>query len=139
MLKWCNWLSNMKEVKPKAKKINDTMLKAQVFILVGISGLIINSQKNHLHDTKISGTIGKLSYSKGKNDNNEHYTTLKIDNRDYKLTFTSALGNEFSFIDVARVGDTVFKASNNDTLFVKRIGFNSGRDLPFIVRGYIVK
>ena len=49
----------------------------------------------------------------------------------------AASGNEFSFIDVARIGDTVFKAKNNDTLFVTRAGFNADVRFPFIVKKYI--
>jgi|GEM_PF-5520883 len=115
------------------------MLKAHIYVLTAISTLMISPQKNDLHNTRISGTIEKLSFSIEEHKNSDHYTTLKVGNRIYRLIITSASGNEFSFIDVARVRDTIFKAQNNDTLFVKRVGFNSNIRLPFIAKGYIAK
>jgi hypothetical protein len=101
--------------------------------------ILIGCKSNDLYNSKINGTIEKLSYSVGNQVNSKNYTTLKINNREYKLTISSASGNEFSFIDVARTGDTVFKAKNNDTLFVTRAGFDTDVRFPFIVKEYISK
>ena len=114
------------------------MLKGQVYIVVVISALIICFQKNDLYSSKITGTIEKLSYPIGK-QGSKNYTILKINNKEYRLSILSASGNEFSFMDVARNGDTVFKAKNSDTLFVIRRGFNDNVHFSFIVKEYISK
>ena len=119
--------------------VNLIAMKKSLLLLVGIIIIVtasINCKNNDLHNSKISGVIQKCSYSIGKRGNRKHYTTISINNTEYKVTVVPAAGSEFTFLDVARVGDTVFKASNNDTLFLTRAGSNGDPLFPFIVKTY---
>ena len=110
--------------------------RAQIYGIAIVLASNINCKTNGLHNLEIKGTIDKLSYSNSKQRNNNNYTTISINKTEYKIKITSAPGNEFSFIDVARNGDSVFKASNSDTLFLTRIGYDGVPRFPFIVKSY---
>jgi hypothetical protein len=110
--------------------------RAQFYGISIVLALNIGCKSNDWHSSKISGTIEKCSYSI---DNKNHYTYFKIKQQEYKIIITSAPGNEFSFMDIARNGDTVFKGPNSDTLFVTRAGFSGDVRFPFIVKQYTSK
>jgi hypothetical protein len=132
----------------KRKRVVNQSLKSNIVMcqriktyvaLIFLTLILIGCKRNDLYNSKINGIIEKLSYSVGHQANSKNYMTLKINNREYKLTIASALGNEFSFLDVARTGDTVFKAKKNDTLCVTRAGSNPDVRFRFIVKEYISK
>lgn len=66
-----------------------------------------------LHEANIKGKIDLLSEI-------NNYWTIEVNNVKYNFKANSLPGNEFNFKDVARMGDTVIKSHDSDTLYLRR-------------------
>jgi|GEM_PF-3974600 len=105
-------------------RVNLSVMKKAIFIsiffiIICITTLIVikaeRTTRYDLHSAKINGTMD-MYYSY------RNRTLIIVRDVKYKIIATLVSDNEFSIDDIARVGDTVSKAADNDTLVVTRKG-----------------
>ena len=114
-------------------------MKKIVFLDIGIAIItifILKLQNKDLHSVRINGRIDKYHYFLDKHDPNKCYAVINVNKTEYKIIATPVPGNEFEFLDVTRVGDTVFKYADNDTLIITRTGYDDDAHYPYIVKKY---
>jgi len=96
--------------------------KTIMYILVVVCLVSCKPKPPAFYETDIRGRITMIVQ---RND----YWLIGVDKKEFKFKLKSFPDNMFSFSGVARIGDTIIKASDSDTLYLRRGGNDYGYTL----------
>jgi hypothetical protein len=96
--------------------------RSWIFIIISfiiIACKVSKRTEAELHSLKINGPIKTWKHIINSYNQKKDYVNIQVNDSEYNINLTPIL-NEFQFYEIARVGDTILKKAQNDTLYLIR-------------------